>query len=154
VELRLELLTDGSPLVDTVLEWHWREWSPGADDPDRAVWRGRIAERTRADGIPFTYVAFVDDEPAGSLTVCHDDLDRRHADRGPWLSGVYVLGGARNLGVGRSLLDAACARARDLGVRELWVKTGEATAFYERCGWTLVHRKESLADDAVLTKSL
>jgi GNAT superfamily N-acetyltransferase len=154
VEGRIELLAADSPLVDTVLDWHWREWSPGETDPDRGVWRTRVAERTRRDGIPFTLVAFLDSEPVGSIAVCHDDLDTRYADRGPWLSGVYVLGAARNLGIGRSMLDAAWARALSFGATELWLKTGEASAFYERCGWTLVHRKESLSDDAVLTRRL
>ena len=61
---------------------------------------------------------------------------------------------ARNLGVGRALLDAACERARSFDVAELWLHTGEASAFYERCGWTIVHRKETLPDDAVLMKVL
>ncbi|HEX5616434.1 MAG TPA: GNAT family N-acetyltransferase [Acidimicrobiia bacterium] len=154
MEPRIDLLAPDSPAVDAVFAWHWREWSAGHEDPDPVEWRARAAERTRADGIPFTLVAWLDDEPVGSIAVCHDDLDERYADRGPWLSGVYVVGAARNLGVGRALLDAVCGRARSFGVTELWLKTGEASAFYERCGWTLVHRKESLTDDAVLMQSL
>lgn len=151
---RIALLTGDSPAVDAVFSWHWREWSPGHEEPDPTEWRGRVVERTLDDGIPFTLVAWLDDEPVGSIVVCHDDLDERYANRGPWLSGVFVVGAARNLGIGRALLDAACERARSFGVTELWLHTGEASAFYERCGWTMVHRKESLPDDAVLTKVL
>ena len=62
-----------------------------------------------------------------------EDVDAEFADRGPWLSGVYVLGAARDLGLGRRLLDVAARRAREAGATELWLHTGEAARFYERC---------------------
>jgi GNAT superfamily N-acetyltransferase len=154
VEVRIELLVADSPVLETVLGWHWREWSPEAADADLELWRSRLRARTRTDGVPFTFVAFVDEEPVGCISVCHDDLDARYTHRGPWLSGVYVVGAARNLGIGRSMVDAACDRARSFGVSDLWLHTGEASAFYERCRWTLVHGKESLRDDAVFMTTL
>jgi len=92
--------------------------------------------------------------PVGSLTVCLDDVDVEFADRGPWLSGVYVLGAARDLGVGRRLLDVAAERAREAGATELWLHTGEATRFYERCGYETARPKTSLERDAVPWRSL
>lgn len=154
VEPRFALLAADSPLLETVLGWHWREWSPSAADADLDLWRSRLRARTRTDGVPFTLVAFLADEPVGCISVSHDDLDARYADRGPWLSGVFILGAARNLGIGRAMLDVAAERARSFGVTELWLHTGEASAFYERCGWTLVHRKASLRDDAVFMRRL
>jgi GNAT superfamily N-acetyltransferase len=141
-------------LVDTVLGWHWHEWSAGYADADRDSWRERLCSRTRSDGIPFTLVAWTDDRPVGCLTVCWDDLDERYASHGPWLSGMLVIGPARNLGVGRRLLDDAAARAHDFGATALWLRTGEASQFYERCGYHVVHSKEAIGDHAVLTRLL
>lgn len=154
VEVRVELLDAVSPLFERVVEWHWHEWSNGLSDADRAAWRARLATRCRDDGIPFTLVAFADGEPVGCLTVCHDDLDARFADRGPWLSGVLVAGPARNLGVGRALVRAAEARAAAFGAREMWLWTSEAGPFYARCGYTVVARKEDVAGHAVLWRAL
>jgi GNAT superfamily N-acetyltransferase len=154
VQITTELLGAGSPLVETVLAWHWHEWSAGHADADIHAWRAGLVKRATADAIPFTLVARVGDVPVGCVTVCDDDGDERFREHGPWLSGMFVLGAARNLGVGRRLLETAEARARELGARELWLHTAEAARFYERCGYELVHRKDALAEDAVLRRSL
>ena len=152
--IECELLQQDSPLVETVLTWHWDAFSRDHADADLDQWRVQLRGRCRADGIPFTLVARLGDEPVGCITVCHDDADARFADRGPWLSGVVVVGRARNLGVGRRMLDAAADRARQVGATELWLHTGAAARFYERCGYELAHVKQELEDDAVLWLAL
>ncbi len=154
MELRIDVLHEDSPLLEMVLRWHWHEWSAGHDDADLDEWRARLRTRTLPDGIPFTLVAHADHEPVGCLSVCDDDGDARFPDQGPWLSGMLVVGPGRNLGIGRSLLERAAERAKVFDVAELWLHTGEASAFYQRCGWQLAHRKEHLGDDAVLWRAL
>ncbi|MGO9876373.1 MAG: GNAT family N-acetyltransferase [Acidimicrobiia bacterium] len=151
---RIELLRADSALVDVVVGWHWREWNHEYDNANLDEWRRRVRGRTQHDRVPFTLVAHLDDEPVGCLSVCDDDLDGRYSDRGPWLSGMVVIGTARNLGVGRALVRAVEVRARTFGLAELWLRTGEAGPFYERCGWTYVLRKEHLRDDAVMRRDL
>lgn len=101
-----------APSFDTVLAWHWREWGHAEADADVEEWRTRLAGRCRNDAIPFTLLAHVGADPVGCVTVCHEDRDPRFADRGPWLAGMIVVGPARNLGVGRTLLRAAEQQAR------------------------------------------
>jgi GNAT superfamily N-acetyltransferase len=153
VDLHVELLKAPDPLLDVVLHWHWREWSLGTET-ERDEWRERLRARTGETGIPFTFVARWGDVPVGSISVCTDDVDGEFADRGPWLTGVYVVGAARDLGVGRRLLELAADRAREAGATELWLHTGEAARFYERCGYEVARPKTSLAQDAVLWRSL
>lgn len=143
-------LADHPELLATVAGWMWREWG---SEPEERV-RERLARRANRDEIPFTLVGFADGEPVGALTVCWDDVDAAHADRGPWLSGVVVHRQARNLGVGRALLASAEQRTAALGHGELWLHTGEAQRFYERCGYELVRAKATVADDAVLKRAL
>ena len=149
MKIRSELLAPDAEVLETVVRWHWHEWSAN-DGLDLDTWRSRLRTRTRPDGIPFTLVARIDDDPVGCLTVCDDDADSRFAANGPWLSGMFVVGAARNLGVGRRLLRDAASRARRFGVTQLWLRTGEAAQFYERCGYRVAHRKESVTDDSVL----
>ena len=154
VQPRVELLRAATELFDVVLGWHWREWSHGETNANLDEWRRRLAARCAPDDIPFTLVAHLEDEPVGCLSLCHDDRDARFAHAGPWLSGMVVVGRARNLGVGRALLDATADRARSLGATQLWVWTTEAGPFYERCGYELAHRKEGVRDSAVLRRAL
>ena len=154
MEPRVELLEANIDPFDTVFAWHWREWSHGEPDADFDEWRARLCERSAGDQIPFTLVAYIDADPVGCLSVCHDDSDKRFAEHGPWLSGMFVDGRARNLGVGRALLQSVEERTLALGIAELWVHTSEAGPFYERCGWTYAHRKEAVRDESVLTRDL
>jgi GNAT superfamily N-acetyltransferase len=154
MDARIELLSADSPLIDTVIGWHWHEWSKGHDDANFDEWRARLRSRTNHDRVPFTLVGHLGSEPVGCVSVTDDDLDDRFADHGPWLSGMLVIGPARNLGVGRALLRAIEERARDVGAAELWLRTGEAEQFYERCGWSYLVRKEHVGDDAVMRREL
>lgn len=153
VDARIAPVAADDPVLGTVAHWHWKEWSLGTE-PERVAWEARLRARTGAHGIPFTLVARWGDEPVGSVSVCTDDVDAEFADRGPWLSGVFVLGAARDLGLGRRLLADAEDRARAAGATEIWLHTGEAARFYERCGYTVARPKTSLERDAVLWRAL
>jgi tRNA (cmo5U34)-methyltransferase len=157
VQLRVASLSDYPDLVDPVIDWHWQEWGlHQSDDPPQTIeqWRARLVRRSQSGRIPFTLVAFVDDEPVGCVTVCNDDKDARYADRTPWLSGMVVRSVARNLGVGRALVLEAEHQAAHLGVHEMWVWTTEAAPFYQRCGYQVVAKKETLAGSTVLRHDL
>ena len=151
---RVEDLADHPDLVPAVAAWHWREWR--ADEPEsaQAKFLAILAARTRRDEVPFTRLAFLGDALVGSLSVCWDDADAEFADEGPWLSGMYVVGAARDLGIGRLLVTDAEARSAALGHRTLWAHTGEAERFYLRCGWEQVRTKEPLRRDAVVRRDL
>ncbi len=141
-------------VFNDVFRWHWLEWGISTPDADEGAWRTQLASRCHDDGIPFTLMAALDGEHVGCLTVCEDDRDARYSDRRPWLSGVVVVGQARNMGVGRELLRAAAVGARQATATELWVWTTEAGPFYERCGYQYAHRKETTRDASVLYRTL
>ena len=72
---------------------------------------------------------------------------------------------ARRAGVGGTLLDAACATARDAGAEEMFLEVGErnaaALALYRRRGFTNVgrraayyHHGDDAADALVMRKAL
>jgi predicted DNA-binding transcriptional regulator YafY len=152
-EVRIDIVdADDWWLIDVLSGWHWREWANG--DPNSSIeeWRARLAARTGSDGVPFTLVAWHGDDPVGSLSVCWDDGDDDYPDDGPWFTGVYVLGAARDLGVGRALVTAAEALLLDAGHDEVWLHTGEAQRFYERCGYEMIRGKGVMGEDAVLRR--
>lgn len=78
--------------------------------------------------------------PIGSVTVVQHDMpdrsDLHHLS--PWIAGMFVVPGERQKGVGSALMRHAAAKARLVGVRELFLYTSSARRFYERLGWTLL----------------
>jgi GNAT superfamily N-acetyltransferase len=154
VVIEVKRLSADASVFDEVFRWHWLEWGVSTPNADERVWRTQLASRCHDEGIPFTLVASLDGEPVGCVSVCEDDRDARYGDRGPWLSGMVVVGPARNMGVGRELLSAAAEGVRQAAATELWVWTTEAGPFYERCGYEYAHRKENLPDRSVLYAAL
>lgn len=94
-------------------------------DEIREVWR-----QTLADPVIETYIAEVDGEPAGSVSV-----------GGEFLRTLYVLPSNQGSGVGSALHDLAVERLGAHGIAEarLWTleENWSARRFYERRGWTL-----------------
>lgn len=152
--VRVEDLADHIDLVPVLAHWHWREWGDEGSTADEVKWTAVVGARTRRDEVPFTRVAFLGDEPVGCLSVCWDDADTEFADDGPWLSGMFVRPPARDLGIGRRLVEEVEGRARVLGHEALWAHTAEAEGFYRRCGWEVVRAKEPLRRDAVVRHRL
>jgi GNAT superfamily N-acetyltransferase len=152
--IHVERLRATAAAFGTVFRWHWLEWGVQDSNADETVWRQRLASRCGDVGIPFTLVASLDGVPVGCVSVCDDDLDARYPDQGPWLSGMVVVGIARNMSVGRALLSAAADHARETPATELWVWTTEAGPFYERCNYRYAHRKNGLRDRSVLSLTL
>jgi GNAT superfamily N-acetyltransferase len=152
--IEVRRLSADAPVFDKVFQWHWLEWGVSTPHADERGWRTQLASRCHDEGIPFTVIASLDGEPVGCVSVCEDDRDTRYGDRGPWLSGMVVVGPARNMGVGRELLSAAAEGVRQAAATELWVWTTEAGPFYERCGYQYAYRKETLRDRSVLCLAL
>lgn len=151
--VRVCALTERPDLVELVAGWHWKEWGSDEGDETRVDWVRRVRSRS-SDGVPFTLVCFLGGDPVGAVSACWDDRRDGFPTDEPWLSGMVVRNEARNLGVGRVLLGAAEERCHGLGFRRIWLHTGEAKRFYERCGWPLVRDKQALHDDAVLCRAL
>ena len=150
--LSISDLADHLDRVPLIARWHVSEWGEDADSgiPKKQ----QITNQALRDEVPFTRVAFLEEVLVGTTTVCWDDADDEYAERGPWLTGVFVQGPARNLGVGRALLTDVEERCRQLGYTELWLHTGEAERFYERCGWQIVRPRLYLGTDTVMKRRL
>lgn len=113
------------------------------DDDERVLDRARVFWD---DSDSVILVAEGEDGPVGlaSATV----IPLLH-EGGSWcrLSALVVAGGSRRMGVGRALIAAVEARARDNGCRYLEVTSGErpgreaAHAFYEAVGLEQVSRR-------------
>lgn len=113
---------DAGPIVDG-----------GAYEHEFAAWYRAEGERR------LTWVALADDEPVGMLSMLEyrrmPRPDRLHSRWG-YVSNVFVLAAHRDGGIGRQLLDAVLAIARDREYARLVLSPSErARSLYGRVGF-------------------
>jgi GNAT superfamily N-acetyltransferase len=130
----IALLGHHLELVPLIARWHWDEWGGDYDDSSLDEWTTQLAAKTRIDGLPCSWVAFVDDEPVGSVVLELDGVEPR-PELKPDLAGLYVLPTHRHHGIGSALVTACEAGAREFGVTDLYLYTERAETLYARLGW-------------------
>lgn len=112
---------DTGPVDDPAFEPAFGDWY-AAEDDHRVAW-----------------IAFVDGAPAGMLNLLeYRRMPRpgRLDSRWGYVSNVFVLGQHRNRGLGRELLDAMLAFARERNyVRVILSPSDRARPLYERVGF-------------------
>jgi ribosomal protein S18 acetylase RimI-like enzyme len=127
---------------------------PGEDSPN-ADYRTRVADVAGRAGHAVVLGAFDGDRPVGSVTL---ELDGRipgghpRSPLGPGQANVRMLGvhpDVQRRGIGRALMEAALARARDAGKRRVTLETTEAMSaahgLYEGMGF--VRLDDQVFDD-------
>ena len=138
---RIELLGEHPHLTPTVARWHWDEWGDAYPGDTLEGWTAQLAAKTRTDGMPCTWVAFIDDALVGAVGLELDGVEPRPALT-PDLSGLYVLPTFRRQGIGAALVRACEAGARTFGVTRLYLHTSTAEALYGALGWETIDRVE------------
>lgn len=121
------------PLFDA-----YRQFYQQAPDPEGA--RRFLAERLEGEE-SVVFLAFEEGRAVG-FTQLYPQFSSVGMDRNWLLNDLYVDEGARKLGVGLRLLEAARDFGRETGARWLVLETGvdnyPAQALYEKAGWTRV----------------
>ncbi|PWM47564.1 MAG: GNAT family N-acetyltransferase [Clostridiales bacterium] len=85
------------------------------------------------DGIPATFIAFYDNEPAGSVCLWRSDMLSRQ-DLTPWLANLFVKEEFRKNHIGSALQKQLVSYAKELGFEKVWLYT-DLVDYYEKTGW-------------------
>lgn len=136
-QVRIEPLADHPELAATIARWQYQEWSH--QDPDGTLdkWIQHVQKSMNRDQIPLTLVAFQSHEPVGALVLVENHMPTR-GDLTPWLARVFVGHRHRSRGVASALVQEAMQRAKDLGVKTLYLYTRHAEGLYEKLGWKVL----------------
>ena len=117
--------------------------------PD-SYWTDMIRSVTEPD----RHAMFLAEDAPAAVGIAFGLVDRERADRAH-LGGMWVDPAARRRGVGRALVDAVLAWARERGFGDvvLWVAEGNAAAaaLYERAGFTRTGGRDHLASNPSLS---
>ncbi len=85
------------------------------------------------------------DELLGLATLVDDDGLPGAIEPGPWLAAVFVVPGARKLGVGSALIDHVVNRSREVGYSEMFLYTEDQQEWYQKRGW--IYTRDTLLND-------
>ncbi len=121
---------------DLALLW-LREWGSCTDPSYIEKKKRKYRTRLNVGKIPFVLVAHRGHELMGSAGLSEHDLEKR-PELTPWVIGVLVKPEFRKQGVATRLVTEVVERARDLGIRRLYLHTEKAQGLYEKLGWTFL----------------
>lgn len=131
--------------VRVIAEWHQRSDERHSLD----FWIRCHTAEARREGIPRAWVAFMDGEPAGSVSLVEHNMDTR-PELSPWLAALWVRPEYRGRGVGTGLVGRCEEETRRLGVRRLHLYTEEASGFYAPLGWSVASQEEYEGESVVV----
>jgi N-acetylglutamate synthase-like GNAT family acetyltransferase len=133
---QIDLLKNHPDVVPALVAiWHegiGKKWVP--DIPLEQVQK-RFQEHLNADSLPLTFVAFSESKPVGMCSLRISDGLK--GDLSPWLSSLVVVSQYQKQGIGKSLISAVKAKAKELGFNNIYLFTLDPALpqYYKRLGW-------------------
>jgi len=134
-------LCDHPQHAETAAKWIFDEFIDGIKDRTY----GQVVESwkiSNKDKLPVRLVAVKDGRCLGAIAIVENDL--RCRDYTPWLASLYVDAAHRNKGIGRGLIERVKEIAREMGYKEIYLRTEHAGGYYRKLGWQYV---ETTNDD-------
>ena len=119
-------------------QWIYDEFWADKDEYTADDLAELFALATKHDQIPLSLVAWVDQQPVGTISLIeNDDSDRPHLR--PWLAALYVDPPFRRIGVGSRLVNGLKQRAASMGIEAMFLGTDQPE-FYQPFGATIIDR--------------
>jgi len=105
-------------------------------------------ENTNVDKFPITFISVIDNECVGTVSVFENDFKER-PQYSPWLASLYVKPQFRDKKIGQHLITHLLNHLKTLNYTEVYLKTENASEYYQKRGWELVESVNSLDTDTV-----
>lgn len=141
---------DNTQLIQLIANWYLTEWNIPAEKTIQQLSNFPIK------GIPFQLLLLINDVPIATGGIYEHvgllDREPRFKIYGPWLALVYTVKEERKKGYGAMLCEEIQRRAKDAGLREIFLFTHTAESLYKRLGWQQMERIELQGKDIVVMK--
>lgn len=140
--------------IDPLSSWNYGYWADRTPEVRFDQWRQLYRECANTQGlqIPLTIVGLEDGAVFGGVTIVEVDDIHDFPDYFPWIAALVVGETFRGRGLGSILLDAAIAKARQLGFHHVFLWTDSRNEWYGRHGWVEIHRLPLDTIEAVVMK--
>ena len=122
--------------LKTLAQWHHNEWAhynPGENLQQRIE---RMQTYLNDAFIPSTFIA-KDNKLVGSAAIVAHDMETR-PELSPWLASVYIEPESRCRGTGTQLVQHVMEKAKNCGIKTLYLFTPDKEVFYEKLGWEII----------------
>jgi N-acetylglutamate synthase-like GNAT family acetyltransferase len=150
----IDYLANHKDVIPTLAQWSHHQWGYLYPERTLADVQHSISERTNKNKIPLALIALEGSEPLGTVCLKIHDMDTRR-DLTPWLAGLYVEASRRGEGIGRRLVAAIEEKAKEMGIKKLFLFTPESEGFYLKLGWDVLERVEYQGHPAtIMSKEL
>jgi len=144
--MEIKYLSDCPEFTPTVVDWIYNEF---IKDIRHGVTYQKLLDNYQVcykDKLPVRFVALVDNTPVGTISLVKNDL--KYRDYIPWLAALYVLPDYRGNKIAKLLIRRVKTVSKNLGYKELFLRTEFASDYYRARGWKFV---ESCVDEFDLT---
>lgn len=130
--------------------WAFINWYLPRDIPFDII-LNEYKRRAGGEGPPYTFLAFINNIPAGMVTTKVTDLSSRK-DLYPWLSALYVAPEFRNQGIGNVLINHIIDESRKAGHKKLYLfidnrDLENLEKYYIKRGWQYLNSSPGPDDD-------
>lgn len=133
--LRFALLADHPAAVTIVARWYYDEWIKGRPGTTLAQVEAKLALSNHRNTAPLLLLTFLADTLAGAAELKIREMDI-FPDYEHWIGGVYVDSAYRGSGIARQMVENLKARARTMGIRQLYLQTEDPNGgLYAHCGF-------------------
>jgi GNAT superfamily N-acetyltransferase len=137
--MKIDYLAEHQDFIPPLSKWFLREWQDFYGDKTWETVAEAFYPRLNRSAIPLALVAFEDDYPLGTISLLAESIST-YKHLSPWLGGLYGREERRNQGVGRHLIEAGVAEARNLGAEQLFIGIRKAEDYYIKLGWQTIDR--------------
>ncbi|GAB1255970.1 hypothetical protein NBRC116494_04720 [Aurantivibrio plasticivorans] len=123
--------------LPSLADCHQQEWELDGTVTTSEERAQRLQEHLSDEEYPVTWVALDGKQLVGSVSLIH--YGNRVSTKSVWLANLFVIEGHREQGIGKQLVDHACAYAFQHGQHRLRLFTPKHKAFYAALGWEWCH---------------
>ncbi len=139
--MKFSILADDLSATDIVARWYYDEWC--RDSGSFELVRDKVLRSTNRNTAPLIVLAKENGKLIGAA-----ELKVREMDIFPeyefWLGGVYVHQTARGKGLASKLVSEVIMRAKDAGIKNLYLQTEELSGgLYVKHGFKHLHKVDS-----------
>ena len=151
MQIEIKYLADHPGHTHLLAKWFHDEWGKNNPSLTMEIIERRMRERLNRDKIPLCMVALTKSKPIATATLKIREMEI-YSQFEHWLGNVYVLPEYRNQGVGSQIVEATADKAKSLGVKDLYLYTGDRKHFYHRLGWITLEQVEHLEHMVVVMR--
>jgi N-acetylglutamate synthase-like GNAT family acetyltransferase len=150
----IEYLKNKPEYIEEIAHHMFSEWGHLRKNINVNRFLNALNSRLNDDKIPFTLIAISKSkELIGFASIVENDMDINRELK-PWISGVYIKSEFRNKGMGQILVDKLEEKAKNLGLKKLYLFTFDKEKFYNKLGWNKIKNDFYLDLDVTLMSKI